>query len=58
MRDTLVTIPGVSNVDVDFTRALAVLSVDTKKTSPDQVTKELAKRTYQRYTATVKKLER
>lgn len=55
MRDTLSNLEGVSNVRVDFDRKRAELKLDTEKTTPEKVAKELAEATNGRYTATIVK---
>jgi copper chaperone CopZ len=53
VRDTLKTIPGVKSADVDFARARATVTIDTKVTKPETVADQLSDKTKGRYTATV-----
>lgn len=56
MRDTLKTIPGVKSVDdVDFSRAQATVTVDTKTTKAETVAEQLSVKSSGRYSATILK---
>jgi hypothetical protein len=53
VRDTLKTIPGVGDVDVDFQRARATLTLDLNKNTPESVARQLSEKTHGRYSASV-----